>query len=68
MHNGPVPSYQHVKLPVCVPAVLQCAKFVFIHYKSQCTPLQVHYEGLFWVIESVPEIFKIDIGSSRRTS
>ena len=43
-------------------------KFVFIHRDSQCTSLQGNYQCPFVVIESGPVIFKIDIGSSQRTS
>ena len=63
-----VPTYRHGTSPVYVPGILQCARFVFIHCDSQCTPRQGNYDGPFVVIKSGPVTFKIDIGSSQRTS
>ena len=59
---APVPTYQHVTSPVYVPAVLQCAKFVFIHHNIQCTPLQVHLKVFFWSLRVILRLLRSILG------
>lgn len=64
---APVPTSRHGAAPASVPAGLQQAKFVFIRRDAHRTPLQRPYEGPFWVIETGPKTFKIDIGGKTET-
>ena len=63
MHTlATVPTSQHKAIPAAVPTNLQQAKFIFIYHNTRHIPLQRSYECPFKVIETVPKIFKVDIG------